>query len=51
MDTYFGFIKIFEKKEFAFQFLDFVPGDATKESHWIVYRKEYRFQPELRGVA
>jgi hypothetical protein len=51
MDTYFGFIKTFEKKEFMFQFLDFVPGDATSESHWVVYQKEYRFQPELRGVA
>lgn len=51
MDTYVEFTKTFEKNEFAFQFLDFVPGDNTKETHWTVYRKEYRFQPHLRGVA
>ncbi|HJZ11542.1 MAG TPA: hypothetical protein VJ521_05305 [Acidobacteriota bacterium] len=51
MDTYFGFIKSIEKNEFVFQFMDFIPGDATSGAHWTLYKKEYRFQPELRGVA
>lgn len=51
MDTYFALIEDMYKKDFRFQFLDFIPASASEGAHWKGYQQEFQFEPGLPAHA
>jgi hypothetical protein len=49
MDTYFGLTEDMYKKDFRFQFLDFIPANNGKAAYWKGYQQEFQFEPGLPG--
>jgi hypothetical protein len=45
MDTYFELIADMYRKDFRFQFLDFVPETKTEGAYWKGYQQEFQFDP------